>query len=317
MIKDFNYQAASTIEQAAAQIGKTYLAGGTDLVPLLKYEVRPFEQIVDLSGLNALKYTCQDGDTLKIGAMQTLTAIAEDAAIIQNWPALAFAAKCVASPQIRNLATIGGNIMQDRRCLYFNQSYEWRQSLPLCYKTGGTVCHQAPNSPQCLAIYYGDIATALSAYQAQVKIHDSQGSRLVDIDQLLAIHAKNNGTTALSDLFIEEIIVPAVSYSKFIKQSVRDTIDFATFNAALIIDKQDKQITIACGALNKQPFKLIKTMALINGGERNMAEIKQVALDEIKSLSKVIKEDTISPQVKRHSVQAVLPLIELGLVELG
>ncbi len=317
MIKDFNYQAAATIEQAAAQIGKTYLAGGTDLVPLLKYEVRPFEQIVDLTALTDLKYTKQDDDSLKIGALQSLTAIAEDAAIIQNWPALAFAAKCVASPQIRNLATIGGNIMQDRRCLYFNQSYEWRQSLPLCYKTGGSVCHQAPNSPECLAIYYGDVATALSAYHAQVKIHDSQGIHLIDIDRLLAIHAQNNGTTATSDLFIEEIIVPAAAYSKFIKQSVRDTIDFATFNAALVIDKQNKQMTITCGALNRQPFKLLKTMELINGGKHDLAAINEVALAEIKSLSKIIKEDTISPQVKRQSVRAILPLIELGLAELG
>ena len=73
------------------------------------------------------------------------------------------------SPQIRNIATVGGNIMQDRRCIYFNQPHLWRSGLAYCFKTGGSICHQIPNSPVCRAIYYSDVATALIAYEAEVE----------------------------------------------------------------------------------------------------------------------------------------------------
>lgn len=84
--------------------------------------------------------------------------------------AVAQAAAVTASPQIRNIATTAGNVMQDRRCIYFNQSEQWRGALPLCYKTGGEVCHQIPNSPVCRAIYYSDLATALIALDAEAGI---------------------------------------------------------------------------------------------------------------------------------------------------
>ena len=93
-----------------------------------------------------------------------------------------------ASPQIRNIATLGGNLMQERRCIYFNQSAAWRQGIPLCFQTGGSVCHQAPGSPVCRAIYYSDPATALVLYDAQAEILRGGKREILPLTELLAEH---------------------------------------------------------------------------------------------------------------------------------
>ena len=91
----------------------------------------------------------------------------------------AVATSLTASPQIRNIATVGGNIMQDRRCIYFNQPHLWRSGLPYCFKTGGSICHQIPNSPVCRAIYYSDVAAAAIAVESEETINPNMSAEAV------------------------------------------------------------------------------------------------------------------------------------------
>lgn len=130
----------------------TYIGGGTDIMPLLKNEVRDDKDFVFLKKIPELHVLEEKDGELIIGAAMTLTELAESALLNSRYAAIAQAASLTASPQIRNIATVGGNIMQDRRCIYFNQPHLWRSGLAYCFKTGGSICHQIPNSPVCRAI---------------------------------------------------------------------------------------------------------------------------------------------------------------------
>ena len=160
---------AKTLEEILQAEHPTYIGGGTDIMPLLKNHVRDDQDLVFVSEVPELQGMEHKDGYLYLGAGERLYDISVSPLVKEGWPAIAQAAGATASPQIRNIATIGGNIMQDRRCIYFNQSRYWRSGLPLCFKTGGEVCLQIPNSPVCRAIYYSDVATALLLYEAEAE----------------------------------------------------------------------------------------------------------------------------------------------------
>ena len=162
----------------------TYIGGGTDIMPLLKNEVRDDKDFVFLKKIPELHVLEEKDGELIIGATMTLTELAESALLNSRYAAIAQAASLTASPQIRNIATVGGNIMQDRRCIYFNQPHLWRSGLAYCFKTGGSICHQIPNSPVCRAIYYSDVATALIAYEAEVEYIEDGETHRTDLASL-------------------------------------------------------------------------------------------------------------------------------------
>ncbi|MBQ1620505.1 MAG: FAD binding domain-containing protein, partial [Oscillospiraceae bacterium] len=174
-----------SLEQALQSRDCTFIGGGTDIMPLLKNHVRNDSNILFVGKLPELQGIAEGDGFLSVGAGTTLFDISENQLIRSRYPALAQAAAATASPQIRNIATIGGNIMQDRRCIYFNQSTFWRSALPLCFKTGGSVCHQIPNSPACRAIYYSDVATALLAYDAEVEYYEDGALRRAKVEELI------------------------------------------------------------------------------------------------------------------------------------
>ena len=141
-----------TLIEAASFADPTFVGGATDIMPLIRNEVRDDENLILLKNIPELKELRDTPEHIVIGSGVRLAELARSELINTRCAAVAQAAAVTASPQIRNIATIGGNVMQDRRCIYFNQSEQWRGALPLCYKTGGEVCHQIPNSPVCRAI---------------------------------------------------------------------------------------------------------------------------------------------------------------------
>ncbi len=190
----------------------TYIGGGTDIMPLLKNEVRDDKDFVFLKKIPELHVLEEKDGELIIGATMTLTELAESALLNSRYAAIAQAASLTASPQIRNIATVGGNIMQDRRCIYFNQPHLWRSGLAYCFKTGGSICHQIPNSPVCRAIYYSDVATALIAYEAEVEYIEDGETHRTDLKSLIERHSVANGLACHEHLpiLVTRFFVPAV-----------------------------------------------------------------------------------------------------------
>jgi len=160
------------------------VAGGTDLLPSMKQKLFTPAYVLDLRGVGELRgiRDAPDGG-LEIGALTTLSAVEHSPVIRRNYPVLFEAVKTVASPVIRNMATLGGNICLDTRCLWYNQSLLWRKSCGFCLKKDGDLCHVAPGGNFCWATFSGDAPAALLCVGAEVKIAGPDGVRRTPLSE--------------------------------------------------------------------------------------------------------------------------------------
>ena len=307
----YEYYRPSTVEEAVSMLKKenTIIAGGSDVMPQLKTATIAPEALIDLSKISEMHTVEETDDGIYIGAMVTLSHLAKNELILRKLIALSQAARNVASPQIRNRGTVGGNLMQARRCFYYNQTKEWRRGIPVCFKVGGDRCIQIPNSPVCRAIYYSDMAPALITYGAQALVHTAEGSQLVSCQELMETHCKDQDKPML----IEKFFIPKSAYSgawaKFDKYSLRGSIDFPTINFACVRNGQGVRLTV--GAIATHVLELVQTEGYLNaqGSAFSVEEATKIALDEMKKKSEIVRESGISVQVKRGTfcyVEAML-----------
>jgi 4-hydroxybenzoyl-CoA reductase subunit beta len=169
---------------AAAPPGEAMLvAGGTDVIPNMKRRQQVPGALVSLRRIESLRGIA-NGDGLTIGSGVTLTELVRDARLSGGYTALRQAAVQIATPHLRNMGTIGGNICLDTRCNYYDQSYEWRKAIDFCMKKDGEVCWVAPSSARCLAVSSTDTAPALIALGARVSLVGPDGPRELPLTEL-------------------------------------------------------------------------------------------------------------------------------------
>lgn len=306
---------AADLKEAAGAGGYTYMGGGTDMMPLLKNGVRTDDKIMLVASLPELKGIRVTDDSVIIGAGETLTDISLDANVRETVPAVAEAAGKTASPQIRNIATIGGNIMQDRRCIFFNQSELWRSTLTGCYKTGGDVCQQIPGSPVCRAVYYSDVATALIMYDSVAHYYENGKAQSRPVSELVHRHCEANGLSCGMQLPVlitgfEIPRPPADEKSAFYKYSVRSSIDFPLINFAVRFGSAEREPKLIAGAVSTEPLELSGTAALLNDEGMSNDDITESCRAELGQKAKIIKEDLISPVRKRDMFGLIYMLLK-------
>jgi 4-hydroxybenzoyl-CoA reductase subunit beta len=185
----FEFRAPKTIAEAARILDDEGpkampLAGGTDLLPNMKRRQQVPKTLMSLRHIQELNRVELSNSGSRLGACLTLSEIATDARFRNGFTALAQAASFVATPQIRNMATLGGNLCLDTRCNYYDQNYEWRKSIGFCLKKDGDVCWVAPGSSKCLAVSSTDTAPALMALGARVRLVSRSGEREVPLTEL-------------------------------------------------------------------------------------------------------------------------------------
>src|SRR5436309_3000332 len=185
----FRYVAPKTLREAAAILAgegseASVVAGGTDLFPNMKRRHQRPKTLVGLRGIEGLKGVRGAAAGLHIGAATTLTDLEEDPAIRQQYPALFEATRSIATPILRNMGTIGGNLCLDTRCNYYDQSYEWRRAIDFCMKCDGEVCWVAPGSDICLAVSSSDTAPMLCALGARLRLVSRKGERTIEAKDL-------------------------------------------------------------------------------------------------------------------------------------
>jgi 4-hydroxybenzoyl-CoA reductase subunit beta len=190
----FEYRAPHSLEEAARILDgegsqAMPLAGGTDLLPNMKRRQQVPRTLISLRGIEELTHVRIEHSGSRLGACLTLSEIAADARFRNGLTALAQAASLVATPHIRNMATLGGNLCLDTRCNYYDQNYEWRKAINFCLKKDGDTCWVAPGSPKCVAVSSTDTAPALIALGARVRLVSREGQREV----LLADLYNNDG----------------------------------------------------------------------------------------------------------------------------
>ena len=253
-MKDFTHINAISISDAEEALDKygdraKLIAGGTDLIGLLKnraLRTQP-EYIINLKTIPNIDYIREDSSGLKLGAMARLHDIAFSSIVTSKYPALAAAARSVASWQIRSMGTIGGNICQNTRCWYYRSS--WNKFD--CIRKGGSTCYALMGNNHehsifsgvraCFAAHPSDTAPALVALDASIKTNKRTVAALSFFDGF-------SGTTLAADEFVTEIQIPtppAGSKQGFAKASVRRAIDFAIANAACLITPASGNITSA------------------------------------------------------------------------
>src|SRR6476620_7978495 len=194
----FTFESPRTIAEAAellaAASGEAMLvAGGTDLLPNMKRRQQVPRTLVGLRRVAELRVIA-NGDGLRIGAGVTLTRLVRDPRVRASYGALWQAASQVATPHLRNMGTLGGNLCLDTRCNYYDQNYEWRKSIDFCMKKDGDTCWVATGSPKCLAVSSTDTAPALIALGARVTLVSAAGTRRIAAGDLF----RNDGIHSLT-----------------------------------------------------------------------------------------------------------------------
>ncbi|MBM4367858.1 MAG: FAD binding domain-containing protein [Deltaproteobacteria bacterium] len=178
-----NYEAPGTLDEAArlaAEPGAKILSGGTDLLPSLKHGLFRPSVLVSTRRLEAL----YQQSPRQLGAGLSLRDVSRVSWVNAEYPALAAACRTVATPTIQGMATLGGNLALDTRCVYYNQPEGWRVALGGCLKCEGTICHVAPRGSGCYAAHSADTVPALWLYGAQVRVHGPGGERSIDVSAM-------------------------------------------------------------------------------------------------------------------------------------
>jgi len=290
----FDYRAPDSIEEAAKILawegaGAMLVAGGTDLLPNMKRRHQMPATLVSLRKIEALKRVA-NGTGLRLGAALTLTELLAVRGLRDRYRGLAQAAGQVATPQLRNMGTLGGNLCLDTRCTYYNQNYEWRKAIDFCMKKDGEVCWVATASKRCLAVSSTDTAPALIALGARVRLVSAAGEREVALGELY----NNDGIEYLTrkpDEILTDVLLPKADgwKSSYWKLRRRGAFDFPLLGVAaaakLAADGTVEAARLVLGAVSSHPL-VIKSDALIGKklGDDAIAAIGEAAESRAKPM---------------------------------
>lgn len=158
-----------------------FVAGGTDLYPNMKRRQQTPRTVISVMRVPELNQITGNGKSgIRIGASVTLTDIIEDPVINRDYPVIASAARTISTPILRNMGTIGGNLLLDTRCNYYDQNFEWRKGINFCLKKDGDVCWVAPGSSKCWAVQSSDLVPVMVAIGAKFRLASTLGERMID-----------------------------------------------------------------------------------------------------------------------------------------
>ncbi|HEU5230267.1 MAG TPA: FAD binding domain-containing protein [Ktedonobacteraceae bacterium] len=288
----FRYLAPRSLDDATkmlAQEGEEAMlvAGGTDLYPNMKRRQFTPGVLVGLrkvASMQSVNGTAEQG--LRIGASVTLTTLAEHPQINGGakspYEALAMAASSVSTLQLRNVGTIGGNLLLDTRCNYYNQTEFWRHSIGYCMKKDGEICLVAPGSPRCWAISSADTAPVLVSLGAQVRLVSIRGERLIPVQQLFRDDGIAPYMKAPDEILSEVLLPPADGWrSVYLKLRRRGSFDFPILGVAvalrLLDDGTVADARIVLGAVASYPIEATNAASMLVGQRLTADLIEAVA----------------------------------------
>lgn len=317
-MKKFAHFNASTVEEATSLLrrygGKAHLiAGGTDLLGKMKDRILPTypEALINLKTVSGLSDITEEGGMLRIGALAILEDIAHNPIVKAKYGALAEAARRTASPHLREMGTLGGNICQDIRCWYYRHA---ENRFP-CLRKGGGRCYALAGDTRyhsifggsveegCIAVHPSDTAPALIALNSKIKT----STRTINADDFFQVEVSK--TTVLDyDEIVIEIQVPEPvkgAKSSFFKFALRKSIDFPIVNCAAMITSSGGKVAaarICLNAVSVRPFRAIKAEDAIIGKKINEANA-QAAGDAAVSAAKPLADNEYMVQIARVLVK--------------
>src|ERR1700722_10747357 len=247
------------------------LAGGTDLIPSMRQKLFEPEYVLDLRGVTELRGIRPQSDSaVEIGALTTLSAIEKSSYLRRHFSVLTEAAATVASPVLRNMGTIGGNICLDTRCLWYNQSLTWRKGCGYCIKKDGDLCHVAPGGTKCWAAFSADTPPALLCLNAQIEIVGPNGTRRIPLKEFYTGDGENYRRLLPGEL-VTRILLPAESAGfrgVYRKLRVRGSIDYPLAGVAVALKRSNGHVVdarIAMTAVNPAPLLVSRAGEMLIG----------------------------------------------------
>ncbi len=295
--KDLKEAVSILQNEPAAKI----LAGGTDLLVNMKHRVERPPTVVNIKRIEGLSDIKQDNNEVRIGALTTLKQVYTASVISKKLPGLAEAAAAVGSYHHQAMGTVAGNICQQNRCKYFNQSQWWRSSRPTCYKAGGEICHVVNKKEICYSSYCGDVAPALLVLNARIVLAGPGGSREISFTDFFSGDGKIPLHLKPAEI-LTEVVIPAdategiSSYTKFAN---RESIDFPILGTAFWASIDNQQYRAAFTAVDRKPLRGQQLEAYLSGKDLN-EEVLDEACDLAVKAAKPVKTSIYSPSYKRR-----------------
>ena len=283
----FEFRAPRTLQEAARILdgegpNAMLIAGGTDLLPNMKRRQQVPRTLISLRVVEGLRGVELSPAGSRLGAYLTLADLASDPRFRNGLSALAQAASVVATPQIRNMATLSGNICLDTRCNYYDQSYEWRKSIDFCLKKDGKTCWVAPGSSKCMAVSSTDTAPALMALGACVRLVSLAGEREVPVAELYNNDGLNYIRRRPNELLAEILLDSLHGWkSTYWKLRRRGSFDFPVLSVAAAArfsaDGIVEDARIALGAVACLPLLATEAAASLKGRRLDQDVIAEAA----------------------------------------
>jgi 4-hydroxybenzoyl-CoA reductase subunit beta len=302
------------------------VAGGTDLLPNLKHRFVDFDVLVALQRISELSGVRVEADgSLVIGAMTPLDRIANHPDVQTRAPALAVAAGIVASPQIRRMGTLGGNVMLDTRCRYINQTHFWRKSLGYCLKKDGTLCHVVAGGRKCVAAASNDTAPALMTLGGLLELTSASGSRRVRIDDLWHTDGIYNKKTQPGELLVSVRVPPQREGHRgaYGKLRERGSFDFPQLGIAVRLDLADGKVEdadVVMVALQARPLRIKNAASLLAGsvvGDDSFTSAVQSVADRAFQQCHPMPNIPGDPEYRREMVPVYVKRTLLAAAGLG
>jgi len=287
----FRYLEPSSLSEAVRIMSDAgpdamYVAGGTDLYPNMKRRQQMPKTVISVMRLPELNQITGDGTSgLVIGASMTLTEIVEHSIIKRDYPVIASAARTISTPILRNMGTIGGNLLLDTRCNYYDQNYEWRKAINFCLKKDGDVCWVAPGSAKCWAVQSSDLVPVMVAIGAKFRLVSTAGERMIAAGQFY----NDDGIDYLQkrpDELLVDIHLPSTDgwQASYQKLRRRGAFDFPVLGVAAYVryeagggDRVVNEARIVLGGIAPSPVQVTEAAKALAGNPLNDDHIQAAA----------------------------------------
>ncbi len=284
------------------------VAGGTDVIPSMRQKLFEPQCVLDIRHINELKgiRPLPDGGA-EIGALTTLDALEHSEYLCRRYPVLTEAAATVASPVLRNMGTIGGNICLDTRCLWYNQSLTWRKACGFCIKKDGDLCHVAPGGTKCWAAFSGDTPPALLCLDAEIEIASPLGTRRIPLRDFYT-GAGDTYRKLQPNEILTRVFLPGNSAGWrgiYRKLRIRGSIDYPLAGVAVAIKRSNGHIEdarVALTAVNPAPT-LVKGASEALRGKVVDEGIAEAVGELAARTAKPLTTSALTPEYRREMVR--------------
>lgn len=310
ILPEFEYRRPKTIKKAlqlyqSKTENAVYLSGGTDLIPRIKERLVKPALVIDLKGIAGLDKIEHSRSWLKVGANVTLYELKNHPFVKNAFPALSDSLEATSCETLQMRGTIGGNVLQNTRCLFYNKSDEWRKAKGFCLKMGSQVCNAVKGAKTCFANYASDNAPALITLHAEVKLVGIDGERQILLDAIFSGKSDIPFMIKPGEI-LSHILIPAKkTRGGYLKIRVRDSMDYPLVGAAVSL--VNEKGCAAVGAIGGKPLRFDFSENEVGWGER----IAREASDSVRPVANTV----LSPAYRKKITGILVKRIARKLSE--